>query len=721
MKLRHGQVSIFIVIAVIVVLLGIFVFTFFGDSSFNIFADETPAFRVEEFVEVCIEDISLEAVDKIGLSSGWLYHQGGVFVDKDTPEFLVQRADGFTDPGGIEMKYWYYYDDSTESFKYNIPEYDTNDEFSLKNQLGRYVEENLNRKCVQDFESFEDVYEIDFDENELEYEVEFTNDEIIVLVTWPLNIEVPNEDTVEFIDSFRVDIDNKLRIPYYLANEITRAHAQSSFVEKRIISFMNPYQSVEDRSLLPPFYEFSLDYDYEPWDLRQVEILGKQIIASHISKIQFVNTDYDEIEVEQELQSSEFARSFANLYTKDYLSEGSQLKNDDPGIFNSFKDYKVTPYYDSYIFPTFFAISPSLGDVVLLPRPEALISLVPVFFTEYVAEYEITGPMTFQIRGSDSRNDDFVFNLVTEFNIKYNTPLAENYEVPNELAQLAAESAVGSSLICNPVQFTSNLVNLTLYDPIQDGDRDNPNDPVRGVDEAIVEFSCKGITTCFVGETSLNDNGETELSFSLPENCDPGALYISKVGYESILIDDVNPSGDQIDLGSVRMASTKEVDVDISIVDEIYDVGIDLGEDEVGFIVFEHKQTESLTRVLEINSENQYDLTIDLAPGNYSVEGFILYEGELRIPSEEICYDASPLNPFDDDECVEIPQINLSSWVRAGIEFDNFYVDENILVTKDEVVIPLRNFGKPTTFEELQESSEVIGRLSESSFAPYWG
>ena len=194
MIFKRAQMSIFIIIAVILVFLFILIFALVDSPSLNLFQDERPSYRVQEFVETCLQDISTDGVDKLGLSGGWLYHQSLIFADRETPELLIQRAQGFRDPGNIEMPYWYYYDDSDEQFRYNIPEYNTDSDFSMKNQLKRYVEENLNRQCVRDFEVFEEVYNIEYDLSELEVTVEMDEDEIVTGLEWPLNINIINEE-----------------------------------------------------------------------------------------------------------------------------------------------------------------------------------------------------------------------------------------------------------------------------------------------------------------------------------------------------------------------------------------------------------------------------------------------------------------------------------------------------------------------------------------------
>ncbi|MCA9460416.1 MAG: hypothetical protein KC550_07760, partial [Nanoarchaeota archaeon] len=475
-------ISVFVIVAVVIVLLGILLI-FFSSDSIRIWGDETSSYKVKEYVQACLDIQTREGIDEIGLHGGWLYSplRNVNFVNKETNKYLIQSSKGM-DLFGLNVPYWYHYDDGAESFKLNIPDYDTENPYSLKNQLKRYVDETLERDCIRGFKHFENVYDIDYDVRDIDTKVIFDGDDIEVKLEWPLRINELNTNSSEFVDTFKIEKDNKLRVPYFLARDIIVAEAQYSFVEKRMLQFITAYQSSEGRDLLPPFYDFKLTYDFDPWKVPDVEDLTKQIVSSNIRHIQFYGTETKVQEIPKELKNNEFAKSFYDNYNKDYITETSIARTEAKSVYKDFKHYKVDTIFE-YFYPMYFSLAPSMGDMILLPRPEAVIELLPFFFTEYTAVYEITAPILFEIRDSRTPNDDFVFNLIFEANIDHNTPLRENKNFNLDFESFDIDE--GKSLICDPPQFMSDYVTLNISDRINNGKRKNiVEDPIVGVEDA---------------------------------------------------------------------------------------------------------------------------------------------------------------------------------------------------------------------------------------------
>ena len=425
-----AQISIFVVVAIILVLIAGLLIALNSDS-IKIFVDEKSSYKVKEFVETCLDSESREAMRLIGLHGGWLYHKDMIFTDRENPDVMNRKAQGISLFEQTDIPYWFYYNDDEENPKFilNIPEYDTENEYSLQNQVKHYLEDNLEKNCLQGFQAFEDVYEMNYEPRDIKgkIEVEFDEDELITSLDLPLEITEINTNNSEYIDYFQAELENKLYVPYHLAKDITYAEANSAFLEFRILNFLHPYQTKSNRDMLPPFYDFSIDYDFKPWYVEDVKELVKQIVNTNIGLIQFLNTDEDEMKVPDEISDLEFVQGVQNMYTTDYLSEHSAVKEDNTKLFRKYNDYKVKGIYELF-YPTYFKLSPALGNVILLPRPEAVISFLPFFFTEYTAVYEMTMPIIFEIK-SNEPNEKFVFNLALESNIDYNKPLIEKRNI----------------------------------------------------------------------------------------------------------------------------------------------------------------------------------------------------------------------------------------------------------------------------------------------------
>lgn len=720
---KSAQLSIFIVIGTMLII-GTIAFLIFGNNSIPLFADERNSASIKDFVESCLEFEGERAIDRLGATGGWLYHTPMVFTNRDLSSNYNRRAQGLNFLEKVEMPYWYYFDDSSNNFAFNIPEYDSNSPYSMKNQLKRYLEENIERNCIQNFDQFQDRYDVKYDPSKYDFDVVFREDFIEVSLDLDLQILETTTNTTEFVSLFSKKLENKLRIPYALALDIVKAESNSSFVEKRILHFLNPYQTSSTKDLLPPFYDFRMTYDFKSWNLRDVEKLIQNLVSAHIGKVQLLNTDYKETLLTPELRNNEFAVSLNNLYTKDYLSEHTNTQEEFPRIFREYKNYEVEPTYESF-FPSSIEISPSMGNEILLPRPQSIISLIPFFFTEYVSVYEITMPIVFEIKPSDS-NDNFVFNLPIEANIDHNTPLKENVDFGFGLDDLQGE-VFPPSLVCDPSQFVSEFVYLNITDPIAYGER-GPLDSKTGVDNAIVNFNCKGIATCFVGSTEINGRYEeekiTELKFRLPLNCGPGSIEVYKYGHKKVNINNIFPDLErEINLGEFEMPSQKDVNLRVRLVgeeDSRFSEGRTVRDNERGFIIFENLEDKDIVQVAEINSEvDENDLFVSLLPGNYSVNGFLTYDDEITIEAQQFCYQKGL---FSGQECQEVPEIVLESWLAGGLEYPSFEVTKKELLNAKRLTVNIIEYGIPATYDSLQSSADRMGNLESASLnkEPYF-
>ncbi len=741
-KAKKSQVSMFIIIGIIIIICSI-AFISFTDFDIDIFTDEKSSTKVKEFVESCLELETNRALERIGNTGGWIYPpQVGFYAPLELEEKqllddpLVKGAEG-VDFFNVEIPYWYYYDDSSESFRNNlIPPYNNPDDpNSIQNQMERYIEENIERECFRNFNVFEDVYDIEYDRNEINVDVELPNKEskeIFVSLELPIHIDEITSEGKEYVDFFSFETENVLYIPYLLARDVVVAEDNTSFLEHKIISFMNPYETTDDRDELPPKYAFELSYDFDPWSVSDVVIKVKEIISSNLFLVKDTNTNITPVELPAGLENNDFADAVLNrIHTKNYLSQHSILLEDgEYKLFKRFKDYKLDFEYEMH-HPMAFKISPSVGNILVLPRPEAFAGILPIFFTEYVSAYDITTAVFVEIQ--PSKGDGYTFRFPIEVNIDNNNPLRNNYDLELNFSALIDTSASTLSLTCNPMQFISKPVRINITDPINYGDRES-DDPLTGVEGAIVEFTCKNLEKCIIlTDTPINgrypSKNITELEFSLPINCNPGTLEISKFGHKTIRIKNLNPNlDDEINLGEFEMPSSKTLELNVyknkkDSGTSKFDEGDALTPDETGFLIFESLEEENFVRAIEVNSTNQYYLEIDLMPGNYSVTGFIIDNKNRTIHAETIEYDKNAFIPGGKEE-VHLPQINLSAWISASLERDTFEIKTKHLLQNEELTVNLIDLGVPKDYDDLEDSSDVVSNTknisNSNSFEPYF-
>ena len=233
----------------------------------------------------------------------------------------------------------------------------------------------------------------------------------------------------------------------------------------------------------------------------------------------------------------------------------------------------------------------------------------------------------------------------------------------------------------------------------------------------MVEFTCRnGVATCSLGQTTLDAQGNTDLSFRLPLNCDPGSLKLSKLGHKTINLNDINPSSTQrIELGRVEMPSTKELELSLStrLLENVGNSKISGGitsKDE-GIIIFQHKTQDDFVRTQKFTSSNLNDLSIDLLPGEYSIEAFVIREDPGHFIAEQReCYSSG----FD-EECTTLPRFDLEMWLVGGYQLDSFEITQEDLINSQIMSLELLNIGMPSSYDELDKASEELSKIKEVS------
>ena len=705
----------------------IFIFSQQGNS-IPFFKDQSPGYKttlaIEEFIISCAEERTKSGIYLLGLQGGWIYpEEQGVISQYRDPEFLVEQSHGFSFLGTTPLLYWDYYDDPSDTFKQNIPSYDNaNDIHSMKTQLENYVRDTLNEKCLRNFNQFEDVAEVVFDIVDLEITSLFRDEEIEVKIILPIEIIHKNIEKVDYLDSYSLDTENKLRVPYFLAKDITNTQSINSLFEKNILSTLLAYQSTEDTTLLPPFADTTNSYDVRIWNLDQTQTLVQMILENTIGNTQFRETKETQLSIPEELQDLPLAQGLQNVYVKHYLGENREYslleENQKGSYFREYDEMLVQPQYN-LLYPISFTIENGYADFLFMSKPQMLLPFpVQVSTTDYQASYKLTAPIVLAIKDSrQDPNDNFVFNLPLEINIKHNAPLRENYVLSGSQFDSSNQN-IGSSLICNPSQFKSKPYTINITDSIHFGLTGE-----RGVKDALVEFECSlGVATCTLGVTDIVDN-QTYLNFQLPENCFPGNLKISKFGHQTI--ERIISEDREIDFGEVDMPSSKEVDVLIGRINTQTPLGeltIGTREGESGIIVFEHTTEESMTRVVNFDdlSTDFYDAppSVELLPGSYSIQLFIFDEDPTNKVAKsefEVCDGGTLGFGGGDCETYELPEFNLTSWITGQYVLDTFEITSQDLLNHEKIIIPYIGTKIPSSYVELEEVSEYSNTIPELS------
>ena len=180
---KKGQVTLFIIIAILIIVAALVYFIFSSDSSLKI--GKISSNEVYVYVQNCLESISEGSVLEVG--------QGGGYFER--PEFST--SNGIT----------YYYGKNGE-FHFFLKE-------DLEKEVSLAIKENL-KKCVGNFESFEDYDEIDY--RNISVESEILNNKIKIMVNYHIQL-VKGEDVL-ILEYFEYEFSSRLGFIYGVVDKI---------------------------------------------------------------------------------------------------------------------------------------------------------------------------------------------------------------------------------------------------------------------------------------------------------------------------------------------------------------------------------------------------------------------------------------------------------------------------------------------------------------------
>ena len=183
MQNKRGQVTIFIILAIVVIGAIVLYFTF-GDNLKNIRSPETN--EINSFVENCIKGTGRDAIYQIS-------QNGGYYLPTE-----ISTSDG--------IPYYFY---NTENLMPTIKE--------VEKQLALYINSNL-EYCTADFE---DLPQYDITAREVTSKVEISDGEITIDVKYPLSITKTDKTyLLENFENIRTPI--RLNIIYESIEELIK-------------------------------------------------------------------------------------------------------------------------------------------------------------------------------------------------------------------------------------------------------------------------------------------------------------------------------------------------------------------------------------------------------------------------------------------------------------------------------------------------------------------
>ena len=215
---KRGQATIFMVMAVVILLIGAFFFYSQRVSQQKQEILQPEIAQPKNFVEACIVNVANQGIMILGLNGGYITF----------PEEIEKNPRSYMKLGpldNIKIPYWWYEGIS------NIPA-----ESFIAKQIEEYVASNLDN-CIDDFSAFNnfDVRKI----GKINAKVSLNENDVSVNVNYPIElIDKLNKTTVR-LENFEQNMPIRLKKVYEAAKDIMDSENKNYFLEFKTIDLVS--------------------------------------------------------------------------------------------------------------------------------------------------------------------------------------------------------------------------------------------------------------------------------------------------------------------------------------------------------------------------------------------------------------------------------------------------------------------------------------------------
>ncbi|RMD58603.1 hypothetical protein D6825_00235 [Candidatus Woesearchaeota archaeon] len=634
--MKKGQVTVFIIIGIVLLLILGLVLYFTGRAEEKAYERAKPRLAelpskiapIRDATQTCIRRLATDALWKIGATGGYLDTQG-LFSNPVTP--TEGNAIEYTPRQGPKVSYWWHMssaNDCTENCKFESerPALRRGEGVgNIESQIDKYVNENL-PDCVLTLKipgcTVQQIEEPKILTHVTDASVYFDG-------KYPLRATCEDQSAV--VDDYYVDIRVKLAQIYDLATEITNFQIKNAMLEQATLTILQSH-SGRGREQLPPFR----DLEFGPpslgsyWIKYEVAENLKDVLTATIPLIQAVGAkNYNYVIPRKQVRDKEL---FELVYNRQFALP---LNKTYPQIETRFAYLpEWEPYFDLNCNGQFCGADSGTN-----------FYLLPFSINRYEFAYDLSYPVLVELRQPDAlEGKDYVFQFFLEQNLRNSAPFNSDTKLPQ------IEPAQEPSIFCNPDQRTSALLDVFVKDA----------DSLRAIDGATISYIC-GKNNCNLGQTA---NGSWQ--GRLPR-CIGGALRVTKPDYR-LATEPLDTFDERERSLSIELEPIKTYKARIKIRPitkrEKYDewkfeqaLGLLRPPAKMKSIVMLSREgtefEEPFVSVTEITGSSASE--IRLVPGKYNVTIISMLHDDLKIPADRRCQSIKKV--FSSDrECFNVPE-----------------------------------------------------------------
>ena len=310
----RAQVTIFIVISLIIVLLGLLYF-FYQKQAVEKEVDvvQPEIVPIKSYVENCMKIIAEDGLERIGLSGGYIKIPDQIKND--------QRAYLTTFPkAGFKIPYWWH--DGIEA----VP----TEEF-IRQQLIEHIESGLNN-CINNFEPFAGRFEIN-ELREAVANVQFNEEDVSISLNYPLEIIAKQGSFKALREKFTYIVPIRFKKVYALAKLIMERENKDYFLERKTIDLYSMDTDI-------PTTDIGAMCTTKVWQLSKIKEKLRTLLRVNLPYIKIKGTDYNaNLYVPNPQGKSTYANTY---YQQHYVWDLGQSADDE------YKNMKVAFAYENW-------------------------------------------------------------------------------------------------------------------------------------------------------------------------------------------------------------------------------------------------------------------------------------------------------------------------------------------------------------------------------------
>jgi len=649
---KKGQVSVFVIIGIILVLVVSFLFV---NSKFEIFVDhETKIMnQISDVVDSCLQKSAKDGVFQLGF-------QGGVI---EIPKIKALDPRKFSDLG-FKVPNW-------DSESGDIPVVS-----SMEIELVTYIQNEGYNCIVSNLNTLSDIFEMEVDEN-LIVSSQINDENVIVDAFLPITFSEIGSDEILSIDSFYVKLDSKrLGDMYNLATQIYSIEGREHFVENLVLDQIYSASDYTSKNAMP---SEGMSFSCTPrvWTIPQLAENLQNLNNNNFKYLYFEGTRPIDDVINANLNDE-----FGTTYMKAYFD--SFYKFELPETRPTYENYRVEvfmPETNFLIGGKTFEVTPSDGNIVQsidmkvdVAGGKMPIPCVQIFHHLYTLDYDLIVKIT-------DYNEDgnrFVFQFPLRVEIEDNTP---KRSVPFPMLNVEKVTATSAKFCSGPERkYPLRIFSLDA----------NTGDVLDGVN---ISYKCMNLF-CDIGQTSkpFYHGFQSVYSQSVLETefpfCVNGEVIAEKEGYyrakTRVTTDDSLIGASPTPYYDLELIPLKEFKVDLGSFLVVYGGGGHRVRDESDgqiFITIQNKEHDFTTQVLWPTEDGIMDTLqfLDVEDMAYNVS-VLFTDSEYELRGIFDIKNWQPDIHSGNEFFVTIPA---SSSVLTEETFIEFYEESNILVLED--------------------------------------